>query len=252
MRHDSAATMAEPDDITAVDARSAAGQAPAASSRRLRRARWPLVLVLVWATLAVADVAIFHSGLDVRQAGAVKSAATPRAAAHGHAGASTSAHPTPTRTPASRRGRALVPVSASAIGPAGSGSGDNPQDAYRAIDASMATAWVTDWYGTAQFGGLKAGTGLLIDMGRPVRITSVQIVLGRARGADLELFTGRVPVLARQRLQASVSDAGGRVRLKLARPERARYLIVWFTSLPPDSSGTFRASVHNIRIYGRR
>ena len=84
-----------------------------------------------------------------------------------------------------------------------------------------------------------------------VRITSVQIVLGRAHGADLELLTGKLPVLARQRLQASVSDAGGRVRLKLARPQRARYLIVWFTLLPPDSSGTFRASVHNIRIYGR-
>ena len=115
----------------------------------------------------------------------------------------------------------------------------------------MATAWVTDWYGTAQFAGLKAGTGLLIDMGHPVKITSVQIVLGSAHGADLELFAGKVPILAKQRLQASVSDAGGRVRLKLARPERARYLIVWFTLLPPDSSGTFRASVHSIRIYGR-
>ena len=206
------------------------------------------MLVLAWATLAVADIVFFHAGLD---AGVVKSAAAPGVAARGHGRASVPSHPTPTRTPPSRRGNLLVPASASAIGPAGPGSGDNPQDAYRAIDASMATDWITDWYGTAHFAGLKAGTGLVIDMGHAVRITSVQIVLGRAHGADLELLTGKLPVLARQRLQASVSDAGGRVRLKLARPQRARYLIVWFTLLPPDSSGTFRASVHNIRIYGR-
>ena len=44
----------------------------------------------------------------------------------------------------------------------------------------------------------------------------------------------------------------GTLRLKLARPERARYLLVWFTLLPPDSTGTFQASVYNIKIVGRR
>jgi len=238
--------MAEPDDITAVNALPPVQPIRAGSARRVR---WTVALVLAWAVLAVADIVIFHSGLDLHAA--AESEVKPGVRAPGHAEASASSHPTSKRTPVVRPGRALVPVSASAIGPAGLGSGDNPQNAYRAIDASMATAWVTDWYGTAQFAGLKAGTGLLIDMGHPVKITSVQIVLGSAHGADLELFAGKVPILAKQRLQASVSDAGGRVRLKLARPERARYLIVWFTLLPPDSSGTFRASVHSIRIYGR-
>jgi len=146
----------------------------------------------------------------------------------------------------------LAPVSAAAIGPKGLGSGDDPQNAYEAIDASPTTAWFTNWYRTPQFGGLQAGTGLLIDMGRPVRITGVRILLGSARGADLALLIGKAPDLTTMRRQARSSDAGGLVRLKLARPEQARYLLVWFTMLPPDSSGTFQVSVYNIRIAGMR
>ena len=253
MRHDSAATMAEPDDGTAGDA-SPVGRARAG---RGRRARWPVALVLAWAMLAVADVAVFHSaifrsGPDSGHT-AAEAAAAPGAAAHRHA---TRSHPPPARARASRRpgarARVLAPVSASAFGPTGPGSGDNPQNTSLAIDASTTTAWITHWYRTARFGGLQAGTGLLIDMGHPVRITRVQIVLGSTRGADLELLTGNAPSLADQRLQASASDAAGTLRLKLARPERARYLLVWFTLLPPDSTGTFQASVYNIKIVGRR
>jgi hypothetical protein len=119
-----------------------------------------------------------------------------------------------------------------------------------AIDESTATAWTTDWYRTAQFGGLQAGTGLLIDMGHPVTITSARIILGSARGADLLVLTGRTPILTRMRRQAIASDAGGAVHLRLARPGLARYLLVWFTRLPPDSPGKFQASVYSVRLKG--
>jgi hypothetical protein len=121
-----------------------------------------------------------------------------------------------------------------------------------AIDASTATAWQTDWYLSAEFGNLKPWTGLLIDMGHPVRITSVRILLGSTPGADLAVRTERVPGPATDRSQASASDAGGAVRLTLSRPKRARYLLIWLTVLPPDSAGTFQASVYNIVIRGTR
>jgi hypothetical protein len=119
-----------------------------------------------------------------------------------------------------------------------------------AIDKSTATAWTTDWYRTAHFGSLQAGTGLLIAMGHPVRITSARIMLGNARGVDLQVLTGRTPVLGRMRHQASVSDAGGAVHLNLARHGRARYLLIWFTRLPATSPGKFQASIYNVRLKG--
>jgi hypothetical protein len=33
------------------------------------------------------------------------------------------------------------------------------------------------------------------------------------------------------------------VRLRLPSPVRARYLLIWFTALPPDDDGTYQAYV---------
>ena len=241
--------MAETDDTIAVEALPPAGPADSGDAGRRRRPLWPIALVLVWAVLAVTDLAVFHSRLNTGSAGTSHTAAT-GANAHRHAQAAAPVPaPKKSRAPA-RAARALAPVSASAFGPAGPGSGDDPQSAFMAIDASKATAWSTDWYRTAQFGGLQAGTGLLITMGHPVTITSARITLGSASGADFQVRTGKSAALTKMRLQASASDAGGTVNLTLARPHRARYLLIWFTQLPADSAGTFKASVYDVRVKG--
>ena len=146
--------------------------------------------------------------------------------------------------------QALTPASATAFGPLGDSDGDNPELARLAIDGSTATAWHTQWYATAAFGNLKPGTGLLLDMGRPVTITSAQIILGAITGADLQLRAGAEPVLADLQPAARATDAGGVVTLRPARPAKARYLLLWFTQLPPDSSGTFQAIIYNVRLHG--
>ena len=149
--------------------------------------------------------------------------------------------------PSATAGR-LVPVSASAFGPRGVSDGDNPQLARFAIHGSAHAAWHTDWYTTARFGSLKPGTGLLLDMGRPVTITGAQVTLGNIPGADLELRVGATPTLAGLPPVADATNAYGVVRLDLARPARGRYVLIWFTRLPPDSFGTFQATVSNLTL----
>ncbi len=146
--------------------------------------------------------------------------------------------------------QALTPVSATAFGPLGGSDGDNPELARLAIDGSPATAWHTQWYATAAFGNLKPGTGLLLDMGRPVTITSAQIMLGAMTGADFQLRAGGEPVLADLQPVARAAEAGGLVTMRPARPAKARYLLLWFTRLPPDSSGTFEAIIYDLRLHG--
>ena len=81
---------------------------------------------------------------------------------------------------------------------------------------------------------------MLLDMGRSVTITSAQIRLGAMTGAEFQLRAGGEPALADLRPAASATDAGGVVTLRApATPVKARYLLLWFTRLPPDSSGTF-------------
>jgi hypothetical protein len=147
--------------------------------------------------------------------------------------------------------RALAPVSATAFGVSGPGRGDNPGAARRAIDRRPATAWHTDWYTTARFGNLYPGTGLLLDMGRPVTITSARIRVGRSGGARLQLRVGARPVLAALRPVARAAHARGVVRLRLGRPAHGRYVLIWFTRLPRKPGGAFQASVYSIGLRGR-
>ncbi len=163
---------------------------------------------------------------------------------------SPSASPTPTPTPTPVPVRTLTPASVAAFGPAGTADGDNPQTAARALSGDPATPWVSDWYASSDVDG-QGGTGLLVDMGRTVTVTSVRIALGGSPGADLQLRAGGSPALSGLRPVASRNDAGGTVTLTLASPVQARYLLIWFTLLPPDTTGTYQASVYDITVQGQ-
>lgn len=156
--------------------------------------------------------------------------------------------PSPTATPAPPS-QALGPASAAAVA-AGGGSGDNPELAHLAIDGSLATAWHSDWYTTARFGGLASGTGLMLDMGHPVTLTSARIWLGAAAGASFQLRIGSSRNPADLRSVAHTTGASGLVRVPVAAGAHGRYVLVWFTRLPTDPAGQFQASVHNIRLHG--
>jgi cytoskeletal protein RodZ len=145
----------------------------------------------------------------------------------------------------------LAPVSAAAFGPDGMAQGDNPQNARLALAGNPATPWHTSWYTTAHFGNLQTGTGLLLDLGRPVLVTNAQITLGSIPGADIELRAGDVPALADLRTVARMTNAGGVVQLRPTESVRGRYLLIWFTLLPRDPAGTFQASVSSIQLEGR-
>lgn len=140
----------------------------------------------------------------------------------------------------------VTPATATAFGPAGTSDGDNPQGASLALSGNPATPWHTDWYKTARFGDLQRGTGLLADLGRTVTATAVTIQLGDIRGANLQLRAGTaVPDLP---TVAAASDAGGTVRLRLAADVPVRYVLIWFTLLPPDGAGTYQADICDVTV----
>ncbi len=254
---------------------------PGAAARTLRRRRLART-ALALAVLAIVGWAAYHfataaghapGGKAVAAAdrsGSHHAASHPAGAAPAGRGTSRPAptstpSPAPTSTPSPAPAPAhstaalappavpvqvMTPVKAVAFGPGGTKAGDNPQHAAAVIDGSHATGWRSDWYTTAAFGNLKPGTGLLLDMGRRVTITSAQIMLGGIRGADVQLRAGNVPVLADLREVASAAGAGGTVRMWPTAAVRAKYVLIWFTRLPPDATGTFQASVYDVHLHG--
>jgi hypothetical protein len=177
-----------------------------------------------------------------------RTAAAAAAARHDH---TTKPKPKPKPSAVAPAAAPLTPVSAAAFGPGGTARGDNPQLASLAVDHQAGTAWQTDWYSTAHFSGLQSGTGLLLDMGRNVTVTSVTLQFGAAPGGSFELRAGDAPDLASLRVIASAANPGGTVTVPVGGPSPARYLLIWFTSLPPDSAGTYQASIASITVAGQ-
>jgi transcriptional regulator with XRE-family HTH domain len=202
-----------------------------------RRLRWLPVIAVLVLVLAAAGFAVYHF--------AVVPGHPPAAAVSGRAGPGAS-RLAPSVSPAAA---AIPPVSVTAFGPAGAADGDNPQLARLAIDRDPASGWVTGRYGTALFGGTRPGTGLLVDLGKVVRIGTAAVILGPG-GADFQMLAGDVPSRPALRVVAMGVDAGGALGVELRAPVDARYVLIWFTKLPPDSSGTFQARVDSISVQG--
>ena len=187
---------------------------------------------------------------DAARSSRATAGSTPAAAGSAQASpAPPTTGPTPTPAPIQQaRPHAMVPASAAAFRPLS--TGDDPQNAYLAIDGARGTAWRTNWYTTAQFGNLYAGTGLLLDMGHPVTVTGIRVTLGAAAGAHFQIRVGDQPHLWALRPVAGWAGPGGIVRLGLSHPARGRYVLVWFTELPQDPAGTYQAAVYGIGVKG--
>ena len=41
------------------------------------------------------------------------------------------------------------------------------------------------------------------------------------------------------------------MQFQLSAPVHVRYLLIWFTKLPPDNAGTYQASVYKITVQGQ-
>jgi serine/threonine protein kinase len=147
--------------------------------------------------------------------------------------------------------RLLNPAGAQAFDPYGDGQDENGQLAPAAVDDNPSTAWHTFWYATAHFGNLQSGTGLVVDMGRSVTVTSVQVLLGPVPGANVQLRIGDSDSsLTTMGVAATADDASGEINMRPTAPYHGRYVLIWFTKLPPESGGRFQADVYNVSVRG--
>ncbi|HEY2595678.1 MAG TPA: hypothetical protein VGK33_17440 [Chloroflexota bacterium] len=141
-------------------------------------------------------------------------------------------------------------TSADAFGPDGLSDGDNPGLASRIVDVSTDQPWYSQWYATPEFGNLRSGTGLLLDMGETVSVKSALLALGAAPGANVQVLVGNEADLADMSPVARAWDAGGTVRLTATTAASGRYVLIWFTRLPPNSQGEYQVDVYSVTING--
>jgi hypothetical protein len=217
--------------------------------------RWTAAMaVLVALFVAMASFDLITGGVASADR---PSASRPAAAASGTASAR-SATPASSASSASSQAprpvavRLLTIASAAAYGPDGTSDGDHPDLAPGVVNGGDGQPWHSSWYASSEFGNLQSGTGLLLDMGETVNLSRVQLVLGTPAGADVRVQVGDTSVAEELPVAASASDVGGTVQLRLAGAARGRYVLIWFTRLPPDSPGKYQVSVYGVTVYGTK
>ncbi|MFI1563648.1 serine/threonine protein kinase [Streptomyces sp. NPDC020490] len=129
---------------------------------------------------------------------------------------------------------------------------EKPSDISKTYDSSLATYWQTDFYKGANFGNLKPGLGIILDLGKVQQVGRVTVT-----------FVGNTSVELRAASSDAISEptsfdaftkvadgSGTTVTLKPGQSLKSRYLLVWLTELPLTSEGTYRGRVADIKVTG--
>jgi len=138
--------------------------------------------------------------------------------------------------------------------PQGNGS-ENPNQTRLAIDGRQGTAWRTVAYNSPAFGGLKAGVGLILDLGAAHTVRQVKLRLPD-EGATIAIRTAGVNAaqapdsLAAYALAATAAGAGKEETLRFTSPVRTRFVLIWITQLPPGPGPTYRGGISEVTVSG--
>ncbi|WFE25658.1 protein kinase family protein [Solwaraspora sp. WMMD791] len=144
------------------------------------------------------------------------------------------------------------------------GARDELDGAEATVDGDTSTGWVTDAYErNPNFGNLKRGMGVLIDLQEPRSVTSVRVELS-ASGSSAELLVGPAdPGSSRdgdnevvdtftQRIGEPFENADGATLTfsGFSPDETYQYLMVWITKLPPIGGEKYQIGVQEITVEG--
>lgn len=144
--------------------------------------------------------------------------------------------------------REVKPESVTGFDPMGADGEERPELALLAVDGKPSTDWHSESYASADFGNLKSGVGLLLDLGQSVPVKQVTIDFGgESSGGTVELRVGGSADLNSLKAIHKFSGATGKKTYNAEAPEKGRYLLVWFTKLP-TYQGKFRGTVHDVKV----
>jgi hypothetical protein len=133
--------------------------------------------------------------------------------------------------------------------PDGTGE-ENGDRADRATDGDRSTVWTTKSYDDP-FGpsGIKDGVGLVLDLGSSKKVGSVTVWTADG-STDLELRAADQlgETLGDYDEVAKAVDVDGRAVLRPTGSLRARYLLVWLTSVPVADGSRYRGAISEVTV----
>ena len=142
----------------------------------------------------------------------------------------------------------IVVANVSDFDPYGPDKQEMPDTLPGAIDAKSDTAWTTDTYSSADLDG-KKGVGLVLDLGTPQPVSAVRLeLLGTGSSVQVMVASQILPKPKNWTMLAQADSIGTAIDLRAPRPIIGRYVLIWFTRLPPQD-GTYQGGVRDVIVF---
>ncbi|MGH3240201.1 MAG: AMP-binding protein, partial [Spirillospora sp.] len=113
------------------------------------------------------------------------------------------------------------------------------------IDGDPGGKWETQSYHDTQFGNYAKGLGVLLDMGKPVKISNVKVQSPQS-GGMLQVKVGDSQSPGGLTLVEQQPANGSEVTFSAKPQATGQYVLVWFTKLPSSLKGR----LGEITVYG--
>jgi hypothetical protein len=133
---------------------------------------------------------------------------------------------------------------------------ENPDDANLAIDGDPETGWrTTTYFNQPEFGGLKDGVGLVVDLGGMREVSQVRLTLG-GDPTSVEVYGDPRRTSPPERVSGltkfgSITANGSSATVRLDDGAETRFLLIWLTSVPEVSTGKYQGDVREIVVRGK-
>jgi type IV secretory pathway TrbD component len=127
---------------------------------------------------------------------------------------------------------------------------EKPSEIGNVYDGSTATYWQTDYYLSSDFGRLKSGVGVILDLGKAQRVGKVTVTFVGDTTVELRSASasaGSEPT-SLDSYRKVAEGSGTTVVLKPDKTLKSRYLLVWLTDLPMQANGQWRGRLADIKV----
>ncbi|MFF9913446.1 protein kinase family protein [Streptomyces sp. NPDC013457] len=146
-------------------------------------------------------------------------------------------------------GKPVTIAGAQDFDPQGDGA-ETPSEIRNAFDGNPSTSWQTSiYYGYSNFGRLKEGVGLVLDLGTVQQVSKADVTFQGTTAVQLRAAPENATSqpAAPEGFTTVDSGSGTQVALAADKPVKTRYLLVWLTDLP-SSGGGYRGKITDIKI----
>ncbi|AQS68681.1 protein kinase family protein [Streptomyces pactum] len=127
---------------------------------------------------------------------------------------------------------------------------EKPSEVKNVYDDSASTYWQTDYYFSSDFGRLKSGVGVIVDLGKVQQVGKVTVSF--VGSTSVELHSPSTEATAEptsfDAFRKVAEGSGTTVELEPGKALRSRYLLVWLTDLPMQTDGKWRGRLADIKV----